>query len=50
MCSSDLGAVLGGVIEYAALVSGYAALAILVALLYGAAFFFGRRLQWGQAA
>ena len=45
-----LGAVLGGVIEYAALVSGYAALAILVALLYGAAFFFGRRLQWGQAA
>jgi SAM-dependent methyltransferase len=45
-----LGALLGGVIEYAALVSGYAALAILVALLYGAAFFFGRRLQWGQAA
>ena len=44
-----LGAVLGGVIEYAALVTGYAALAILVALLYGAAFFFGRRHQWGQA-
>ena len=44
-----LGAVLGGVIEYAALVTGYAALAILVALLYGAAFFFGRRLNWGQA-
>ena len=37
-----LGAVLGGVIEYAALVSGCASLALLVALLYGAAFFFGR--------
>ena len=37
-----LGAVLGGVIEYAALITGYTALAILVALLYGAAFVFGR--------
>jgi hypothetical protein len=45
-----LGAVLGGVIEYTALVTGYAALAILVAVLYGAAFTFGRRLGWGQAA
>jgi Spermine/spermidine synthase domain len=38
-----LGAVLGGVIEYAALVSGYAALALLVAFLYAAAFLIGRR-------
>jgi hypothetical protein len=38
-----LGAVLGGVIEYAALVTGYTALAILVAILYAAAFLFGRR-------
>jgi hypothetical protein len=38
-----LGAVLGGVIEYAALISGYAALALLVALLYAAAFSYGRR-------
>jgi hypothetical protein len=38
-----LGAVLGGLLEYAALVTGYTALALLVALLYGAAFFAGRR-------
>ena len=39
-----LGAVVGGVIEYAALISGYAALALLVALLYAVAFFVhGRR-------
>ena len=38
-----LGAVLGGVIEYAALVTGYTALALLVAALYGAAFLFGRQ-------
>ena len=38
-----LGAVLGGVIEYAALISGYATLALLVALLYGLAFAIRRR-------
>ncbi len=38
-----LGAVLGGVVEYAALVTGYTALALLVALLYAAAFFMRRR-------
>ena len=38
-----LGAVVGGALEYTALVTGYTALAILVALLYGAAFVFGRR-------
>lgn len=38
-----LGAVVGGVIEYVALMTGYTALALLVAALYGAAFVFGRR-------
>jgi hypothetical protein len=44
-----LGAMLGGVLEYTALVSGYQLLAVLVALFYAAAFFFGRR-QLRQAA
>ena len=38
-----LGAVAGGVLEYTALITGYTALAILVAVLYGAAFLVGRR-------
>jgi hypothetical protein len=38
-----LGAMLGGVLEYTALVSGYQFLAVLVALFYAAAFFLGRR-------
>ncbi len=37
-----LGAMVGGVLEYAALVTGYQTLLILVAVLYGAAFVFGR--------
>ena len=37
-----LGAMVGGVLEYVALVTGYQALLLLVALLYGAAFLFGR--------
>ena len=37
-------------LEYAALVTGYAALALLVALLYGAAFFAGRRYVGRQRA
>jgi spermidine synthase len=36
-----LGAMVGGLLEYAALLTGYQALIILVALLYGAAFAFG---------
>ena len=36
-----LGAMVGGVLEYAALVTGYQALLILVALLYGGAFLVG---------
>jgi SAM-dependent methyltransferase len=37
-----LGAMIGGLLEYAALVSGYQALLLLVALLYGAAWLLGR--------
>jgi hypothetical protein len=37
-----LGAMVGGLIEYSALVVGYRALLIIVAVLYGLAFFFGR--------
>jgi hypothetical protein len=33
----------GGVVEYAALVTGYQALAVLVAVFYAAAWFTGRR-------
>jgi SAM-dependent methyltransferase len=38
-----LGAMVGGVVEYAALITGYQALLPLVAVLYGAAFVAGRR-------
>lgn len=38
-----LGAMMGGVLEYASLVTGYRALLIVVAALYGLAFVFGRR-------
>jgi SAM-dependent methyltransferase len=38
-----LGAMVGGVVEYAALVTGYQALAVLVAVFYAAAWFTGRR-------
>lgn len=41
-----LGAMVGGVLEYAALITGYQALLLMVALLYGAAFVFGR-IQFG---
>jgi len=37
-----LGAILGGALEYSALVVGYRALALLAAALYGLAFLFGR--------
>ncbi len=52
-----LGAMVGGLLEYAALLTGYQALLILVALLYGAAFAFGatvfgvgRRRSMGASA
>lgn len=38
-----LGAMFGGVLEYAALVTGYRMLLVIVALFYGLAFFLGRR-------
>ena len=38
-----LGAMFGGILEYASLVVGYRALLIIVGLLYGAAFLAGRR-------
>jgi hypothetical protein len=38
-----LGAMVGGLIEYVALVTGYQALLVVVALLYGAAWWLGRR-------
>ena len=37
-----LGAMLGGVLEYIAIVSGYASLLLVAAILYGLAFLFGR--------
>jgi hypothetical protein len=37
-----LGAMVGGLVEYAALVTGYQALLLIVALLYGAAWWLGR--------
>lgn len=43
-----LGAMVGGVLEYTALVSGYQLLAVVVALFYAAAFVAGRR-QLGRA-
>ena len=45
-----LGAMVGGLLEYVALVTGYQALLILVALLYGAAFLAGRMHLRGRAA
>jgi hypothetical protein len=44
-----LGAMVGGVIEYAALLTGYQALAVLVALLYAAAWLAGSRLSRSPA-
>src|SRR5262249_47255484 len=38
-----LGAMVGGVIEYVSLITGYRALLIVVAVLYGLAFLTGRR-------
>ena len=42
-----LGAMVGGVLEYASLVTGYRALLIVVAVLYGLAFLTGRRYLTG---
>lgn len=45
-----LGAMVGGLLEYVALVTGYQALLVLVALLYGAAFLTGRMHLRGGVA
>jgi hypothetical protein len=45
-----LGAIVGGVLEYLALITGYRFLLVLVAVLYGLAFLFGRRLWLARAA
>ncbi|MFN2451364.1 MAG: spermidine synthase [Candidatus Dormibacteria bacterium] len=45
-----LGAMLGGILEYAALVTGYRALLIVVAVLYGLALLSGRKLGRLSAA
>ncbi|MGW1287122.1 spermidine synthase, partial [Streptomyces sp. NPDC002586] len=39
-----LGAMIGGALEYTALITGYRALLIVTATLYGLAFLFGRRI------
>ncbi|MDQ3938082.1 MAG: hypothetical protein M3253_05305, partial [Chloroflexota bacterium] len=43
--SNLLGAMVGGAIEYLALVTGYGALLLVVALLYGLAWLFATRLR-----
>jgi len=45
-----LGAIVGGVLEYAALLTGYRALLVIVALLYGAALVTGRRTLAGATS
>jgi hypothetical protein len=40
----------GGLVEYAALITGYRALLVLVAVLYGLAFLAGRRHLLASAA
>jgi SAM-dependent methyltransferase len=45
-----LGAMVGGLLEYSALVVGYRALLVAAALLYGLAFLFGRRYLGLQAS
>jgi hypothetical protein len=45
-----LGAMLGGVLEYAAMITGYRNLLLVVALLYGLAMVFGRRHLAGRVA
>src|SRR5437764_2427753 len=44
-----LGAIVGGILEYLSLVTGYRFLLVLVAVLYGLAFAFGRRLWTARA-
>ena len=41
--ASLLGAIVGGVLEYLSLITGFRFLLVVVAVLYGLAFVFGRR-------
>ncbi|MGW7006370.1 spermine/spermidine synthase domain-containing protein [Streptomyces sp. NPDC054933] len=43
-----LGAMIGGVLEYLALITGYRSLLVVVAVLYGLAFLFGQRHFTGE--
>ena len=43
--SNVIGATVGGVLEYAALITGYRGLLVIVALLYAAAWLFGTRVR-----
>jgi hypothetical protein len=45
--SNLLGAMVGGAIEYLALITGYGSLLVVVALLYGLAWLFATRLRLG---
>jgi len=45
-----LGAMVGGVLEYLSLLTGYRALIVVVAVLYGLAFLLGRRYLGGEPA
>ena len=44
--SNLLGAMVGGAVEYLALITGYQALLLVVAALYGCAFVLSRRVHW----
>ena len=48
--ASLLGAILGGALEYVSLITGFNFLLVMVAVLYGLAFLFGRRHLRGDAA
>jgi hypothetical protein len=45
--NAGMGAMVGGLIEYVALVTGYQALLFIVAALYGVAWWIGRRGGFG---
>jgi hypothetical protein len=45
--SNQIGAMVGGTLEYLALITGYQALLVLVAILYGLAWLFATRLRVG---
>jgi hypothetical protein len=48
--SNLIGIAVGGVVEYAALATGYQALLLVVMVFYAAALFFGRRMIGARAS